>query len=140
MDLRLVVAQPHLDDIEAVIDLRVVEQPQPGQRTAGDELLLGEVHGFDRRSEVLAAPRLHLDEDERVAGPVAADEIDFAAAGRAEVAVENLETLAAQMALRETLPPASESMPQIFRPAAGKPPPQVRKNADESRKDHARAA
>jgi hypothetical protein len=140
VNLWLVVVQPHFHHIEAVVDLRIVQQAQPGQRAAGDELLLREIHGFEGRPEVLTSPRLHLDEDERVARPVAADEIDFAAAGRAEIPVENLEPLRTEMAFGETLAAATEPVPQILRPAAGEPPPQVRKTVDESRKDHGRAA
>jgi hypothetical protein len=46
----------------------------------------------------------------------------------------------AQIPLRESLSATAEAMAQIFRRAPGEPPPQVRKTADESRKDHARAA
>ena len=142
MNLRLVAAQQHLDDIEAVVDVRVIEHPQPGQRAAGDQLLLGEIDGLDGRSEIHAAPRLHLDEDERVAAPIAAHEIDLAATGRAEIAVENLVALPAEMALREAFAAASEPVAQIagLSPQPAARAPQVRKTADESGKGHVRGA
>ena len=82
-----------LHDVEADEDVGVVEQPQPGEGAAGDELLLGALYRLGGRAVAEAAPGFDLDENQRVAGFVAADEIDFATARRAEIAVENFVTV-----------------------------------------------
>jgi len=140
VDFRGLAVHPHFHHVEAVIDLRMVQQTQPGERPTGDELLLGEIDGFERRAEVLAAARFHLHKDQRVAAPIAADEIDFTTARCAEVAIEDLEVVRAQVAFGEPFAATPEPMAPVLRPAPGEPPPQVRKTVDESRKDHAHGA
>lgn len=90
---RAVVLDDDLHDVEADEDVGVVEQPQPGEGAAGDELLLGARDRLGGRAVAEAAPGFDLDENQRVAGFVAADEIDFATARRAEIAVENFVTV-----------------------------------------------
>ena len=87
VELRPVVGHDDLHDVEAVENVRMPEQIEPRKRAAGDELLLFASHRFAWRAELQAPPRLHFDEGKRVAGLVAADDIDFAPARPAIVSV-----------------------------------------------------
>jgi hypothetical protein len=91
----------HFDNVKAEEDVGVVEHAQPRERTAGDPLLLLLADCFERATEVFARAGFHFNEDERVA--VTTNDVDLAAAAAAEVSVENLETLAAQITAGELL-------------------------------------
>ncbi len=130
-------------DVEAEEDVGVVEHPQPGEGTAGDELLLFAVDRFARRAVAETAAGFDFDEDQRVAGFVAADEIDFAAVRCAVVAVEDLEAAAPQVALGEALPLAPQPLVLVFaglRRAGEASGERGKKISDESDKAHARGA
>jgi len=113
IDARFSLADDHLDDVEAEVHLRPVEQSQPRPRAAGGEFLLLAIHRVGGSAFLVAGARLHLGEDERVLRDVAADEIDFTAALRAEIAVENLAAVPAEMFLREPFSASSERMARI---------------------------
>ena len=88
-----------------------------------------------------AAPGFDLDEDQRGARLVAANEIDLAAVRRAEVAVENLVAVPPQVALGQPLPLPPQPLVGVFARLrrAGEPPAERgKKICDESRKAHAR--
>ena len=102
-----------LDDVEAKDDVRIIEQPQPCERATGDERLLVAIHRRRGRAEVAGASRFYLDEDEFVS--VAADDIDFAAPRRAEVFVENFESVPPQVPGGQRLPTPPEPVTVIFR-------------------------
>lgn len=128
-------------DVETEQDVRVVQQPQPGQRAAGDQLLFVARHGFSGRSVAEAAPGFDLHEDKRIAGPVPADEIDLAAVRRAKIPVENLVAVPAEMALGEALAFAPEPLVLVLarlRRAREAPAERGEKFSDGSDKAHAR--
>jgi len=62
-------------------------------------------------AKVLAPPRLDLDKNEGIA--IAADDIDFAAAPSAKIAVENFVTVAAQKTAGKFF--ATRAAPQMLR-------------------------
>ena len=108
------IVEDDFHDVEAEEDVGIVQQTQPGQRAPGDELLFVPRHGFARRAVAEAAAGFDFDEDEGAAGFVAADEIDLAAVRRAEVAVEDFESLPAEVALRESLTLAAQPLGFVF--------------------------
>ena len=113
VDARLAVADDDLDDVEAEIHLGPIQQSQPRTRAARDELLLCTIHRIGGPAIFVAAAGFHLGEDERVLRNVAADEIDFAAAFRTEVAVENLVAVPAEKSLRELFSAPPERMARV---------------------------
>ena len=119
------------DDVEAEADVGVVEQAQPGHGAFGHAALFVIIDGVRRAPAFLAGPGFHFDEDEGVFFFVAADEIDFAAAGRDEVAVEDAVAVAAEIFLGLTFTPLSEDnvAGQGFRPRTAFAPP-VEKSGD----------
>ena len=127
-------------DIEAEEDIGAVEQPQPGKCAASDELLFVAGDGFAGSAEGEAAAGLYFHEDEGVVGFVAADEIDFAAARRAEVAIENPIMLGAEIAHGEALPFPPELVRGVFLAVSGATGRPGEKIGDESGKAHAPGA
>jgi hypothetical protein len=105
-----VLGQGYLDNIEPEQDLGIVEHAQPGERAARDAFLFLLVDRFDGPAEILARPRFHFDEDERIA--IAADDVDLAAAAPFEIAIENLKAVPTQEPAGQSL--AARSAPQMF--------------------------
>ena len=124
-------------DVEAEENIGAVEEAQPGQCAAGDEFLFVAGDGFAGGAEGEAAARLYFHEDKGVIGFVAADEIDFAAAGRAEVAIENPIVLGAQIAHGEAFPFPPELVRGVFLAVSGATGRPGEKIGDESGKAHA---
>ena len=85
-------------DVEAEEDLRVIQQLKPGQCATRDELLFHEGDGLGWCAIGQAAAGLDLQEDQRVASLVPADDVYFPAFGCAEVTIENLVAIAAEIA------------------------------------------
>ena len=119
------------DDVEAEADVGIVEETEPGHGASGYAALFVIVDGVGGASAFLAGPGLHFDEDEGLRFFVAANEIDFTAAGRDEIAVEDAVALAAKVFLGLTLAPLSEDdvAGQGFRPRTAFAPP-VEKTGD----------
>ncbi len=113
VDVRLPLPDDHFDDVEAEVDLGPIEQPQPCACAAREEFLFLAIDGVGGASEFAPHPRFHLGEDERVFREVAADEIDFAAALRAEIATENFASVPAQEFFREPFAARAEAVPRI---------------------------
>lgn len=107
MERRCVVLEHDLNDIESKQDIfGIAEEFQPRQRPARDELLLLPRHRFGWRSERQASPCLHLSKNQCVAVP--ANQVDFAAMGGAEVAIQDTIAGPLEMARSEPLPFAAE--------------------------------
>jgi hypothetical protein len=104
----LVWGHDHFHDVESKGDVRVVEHPQPGEGAAGDSALLIGVDGAYGTSEVFALARFYFDEDKRLF--VAADDVDFAAAPTAKIAIENLITILSQEPAGQFLAPCPPNM------------------------------
>ena len=95
-----------LDYVDADGDIGVAEEAQPGLCAGDDGLLLGGIDGIGGADEGAGGARFYFDEDEGLF--FAADEVDFAAMGGTEVAVEDFEAAAAEVAGGEALAPAAE--------------------------------
>lgn len=108
---RLAFQHQHFHHIESKQNVRIVEQPQPGQTAERNPLLLCAPNRFDRPAEILARPRLHFHEDERVV--VATNKIDLAAPAATEVAVKNLVAMLAQKTAGQLFTARAES--EVFR-------------------------
>jgi hypothetical protein len=89
-----ILSDEHLHDIEPKKNVRIIEQAQPGESALRNASSFPPVYRRHWPSKILAAARFDLDKNESVA--IAADDIDFAAAPAAEIAVENFVTVAAQ--------------------------------------------
>ena len=130
------------DDIETKFDLGMPQQVQPGQRAAGDELLLFTRHRFARSAKLQAAPRLDLNKDKDVARFIAADQIDFAAMRRAKILVEHAVAVAPQMPRGQPFPFPAKPLVRVLvlLRRTGIPfAERGEKTGDESGKGHARA-
>lgn len=82
------------DDIEAPGHASGLEELEPGVGTAFDEFQFGAIHGIEWASDATSAARFYLDEKQQVT--LAGDDVHFAAAGCAIVAIENLGVMGAQ--------------------------------------------
>jgi hypothetical protein len=89
-----ILSDEHLHDIEPKKNVRIIEQAQPGESTLRNASSFPPVYRRHWPPKILAPARFDLDKNESVA--IAADDIDFAAAPAAEIAVENFVTVAAQ--------------------------------------------
>lgn len=121
----------HFDYIKSKQDVRIIQEPQPGETSSGNALPFVAINRIERPAEILPSPRFHFHEHERVA--IAADEIDLAAGASAEITIQDLVTVPAQELARQFLPPRSKSQmlgSRTRKPAA----PPVRKIVDESDK------
>jgi hypothetical protein len=128
-----------LDDIEAEEDLGIALKIEPRQRATRDELLFLPRHRFARRAKRQAAPRLDLDEDERVTSLVPADHVHFPAVRRPKVSIQYLIAAALQVARREPFPFPAEPFARIlslFRRTEIPPAGRGEKIGDESDKAH----
>ena len=101
----------HFGDVEPVVDLRVAQQLEPGERSPRDELLFGGRDGFGGFAIGVAGPRFDFDEHQRVV--VAADQIDFAAFRGAVVVVEHFVARPPQVLGREPLPLPPQGLARI---------------------------
>ena len=92
IDLRLGATREdkYFDDIEAEMDVRPVEQAKPGKRAADDQSLLLLVHCIRGIAKVGTAPRLYLNEDERIGRTLPTNQIHFAPTRCAVVSIQNL--------------------------------------------------
>ena len=109
-----VVLNDHLDDVETKRNVWIIQHPQPGERTARDKILLLQVDRRGRIAKVARAPRLHLNEDQRIGRFVPANDVDFAAARGTEITVENLALVAAQMFRRQKFAAAAQPSLRIL--------------------------
>ena len=105
----LAIGGEHFDNVEAEADVGKVEQTQPSHGPLGHAALFVVIDGVGGASAQLGGASFHLDENQRVFRFVAADEVDFAAAGRDEIAIENAVAVAAQIALGLTFAPLTEN-------------------------------
>ena len=121
----------HFHDVEPKQNVGIIQQPQPSERAAGNAVLFLAIHRLDRPPEVLARPRFHLDENERVA--IAADHVDLAAGAPLEITIQNSVAVPLQEPAGQVLPlrPKSQMRGPRNRKAAAPP---VRKIVDESDK------
>ncbi len=83
----------HFHHVEPEENIRIIEQPQPGQAALRDAPLLVPMHRCQRTPEILAATRFDFHEHQRVL--VAANDVDLAAAPPAKIAIEHLVTVPA---------------------------------------------
>ena len=82
----------------------MIEQAQPCEGGAGEQVLLGGIDGMGGIAEVARAARFDFDEDEVVGRPVAADKIGFPATFCAEIPMQDFVACAAEMALGNPFP------------------------------------
>ena len=80
-----------LDDIEAKRDLRKIEQTEPFLSGANDSTPFAPSDCVAWRSEHFASARLYFDEHQHLLLTIAAHQIDFTAAARPEIAIEDFE-------------------------------------------------
>jgi hypothetical protein len=121
----------HFHDIEPKQNIRIVQQPQPGQTAASDSILFFPMHRLERPAELLPRPCFHFHEDEGVA--IAADNVDLAAGAPFEITIQNFVAVLPQEPAGQVLPACPKpEMPGLRsrKPAA----PPVRKIVDESDK------
>ncbi len=133
----------HLDDVEAEEDRGIVQEPEPREGAPRDQVLFLTVNGVGRVAKLEAAARLYLNERKGVARFVAADDIDFAAVGRTEIAVEDLVAAAEEVARGEVFAVAAEPLARVFtrlRRGRGATRAPGEKSGDGSGKAHGRGA
>ena len=106
-------ADDDFDDVEAKIHLGPIQQAQPCARTAGDEFLLGAIHGVGGASAFVAGARLYLGEDERLFRDVTEHEVHLAAALCAEVAAEDFAAVLAEIFFREPFAAPPEGVARV---------------------------
>ena len=125
------------DDVEAEADVGDVEQAQPGHGAFGHAALFVIVDGVGRASAFFGGARFHFDKDKGVFRLVAADEVDLAAAGWHEIAVEDAVAVAAEVALGLAFAPLSENdvAREGLRARSGFAPP-VEKSGDGRGRGH----
>ncbi len=134
-DFRAGGAEDDLDDVQADGDVRMIQEAEPCLGAADEGFLLGGIDGVGGAAEAVGGARFYLDEDEGLL--FAAYQVDLAAVRRAEVAVEDLEAVPAQMPGGELLPLAAEAQVRGLRRrgrgGAGRP---GEKSCDEWGKGH----
>jgi hypothetical protein len=96
---RALSAKHYLYNIEAHQNFRIIQQLQPCERPARDELLLGRVHRLAWSPEILARARFHLYEYKRVV--ISANNVHFATAPATEIAVKNFVAFTTQKSARQ---------------------------------------
>jgi hypothetical protein len=106
-----VAADDDFDHVKSKENVRIVQKAQPGQSAPRNALLFLPVYCFDRPAKIFAAARFHFHENKRVL--IAADDIDFAAAASAKVAVENFVAFSAQKPAGNFF--ATRSLSKMFR-------------------------
>ena len=104
----LVVRGEDLDDVEAETDVGVIEEAKPGHGALRHAALFVIVDGVGGASAFLAGAGFHFDEDEGLRRFVPADKVDFAAAGRDEIAVKDAVVVVAEVAGGLVLAPLPE--------------------------------
>lgn len=104
-------AQQNLDNVEPKDDVGIIQQLQPGQRSPGYEFLLGYGYRLHWPSVIVAAARLHLDENQGIAVP--ADHVHFSSFWRTEVPIQHFVAVPSEKFAREFLPARAE--PQMLR-------------------------
>lgn len=123
-----------LHHIEAEGDVRHVEHPQPLHRGPDQQAALLFVNRGKRTAKGLGGPAFDFDKDEGIGRRIAAYEIDFSPAARAEVPAENFEAESAKVAGRGIFSlPTNNEVPRL-RPGLRSPPGQM--TCDESGKAH----
>jgi hypothetical protein len=110
--LRSAAGHQHFHHIEPEKNIRIIQQPQPGQTALRNAPLLVRMHPGQRTAEFFAAPGFDLHEHQRVV--VAANDVDLSAAASTEVSVENFVTAPAQKTAGEFLP--ERAAPDVLRP------------------------
>ena len=108
---RFVFRQHNLNDVESKKNVGIVEQPKPGEPAHRNSFTLVAPQCVERPSEIFVRARFHFDENQRVA--IATDDVDFAAAPAAEIAVENFVTAPPKKATGEIF--AAFAAPQMRR-------------------------
>lgn len=84
----------HLHDVESEKNFRIIEQAQPCEPALRNASLFLPIYRRQRPAKLLAASSFDFDKHKRVAIPT--DDVDFAAAPAAKIAVKNFVTPAAQ--------------------------------------------
>ena len=97
------------DDVEAEADVGVVEEAEPGHGAPGHAALFVIVDGIGRAAALLAGAGFYFDKDEGLLRFVSAYQVDFAAAGGDEVAIEDAVAVAAEVTGGLILAPLSEN-------------------------------
>ena len=121
------------DNIEPKYNIRIAEQPQPGETAEHDPALLFAVHRLERAAVFATGACFYLDKHQGIA--IATDEIELSAVAAAKIAIENLEAVPAKIARGQFLAACSE--PQMLgarRQKAAAPPAQT--SGDGSGRDH----
>jgi hypothetical protein len=107
---RRIAGDDDLDDIEAKVNIGMVEKAQPGKRGAGEQMLLGGIDGVCGIAEVACAARFDFDKDEIVGRPVAADKVGFPAAFCAEIPMQDFVACPAEVPLGNTFAAPPENV------------------------------
>jgi hypothetical protein len=110
----LVGGNDHFDDVEAVTDVREVEHAQPGDGSAGNQILFIALHRFGWVAKFASLPGLYLNENEFVCVEIAADEINFTSARGAIVPIEDLVSGTLEMLRGKLLTFAAESVCRVL--------------------------
>ena len=134
-NLRAVGADDDLDDVQTYGDIGIGEEAQPGLRAADEGFFLGGIDRVGWAAGAAGGAGFYLDKDEGLFFP--ADQVDLAAALGAEVAVENFEAAAPEMAGGKTLTKAAQAQVRGLSwrgKGAGVQPGE--KSCDEWGKDH----
>lgn len=113
IDARLSRADDDLDDVEAEVHLRPIEQLQPCACATGDEFLLRAIHGVGRAAIRISRARFHLGEDERVLHDVPQDEVHLSPTLRAEVPVKDFAAVLAEIFFCEPFAAPAECVARI---------------------------
>lgn len=133
--------QNDLDHIESINNLRIIQHPQPGLRSAINLPFLKCLDVLKRPAQIFVGSRFYLHENQRLA--LATHDIDFAAGAMFEIPVENLVTAFTQKPAGCFLPlPAPDMLRpagQLLRGREAVAPP-ARKTGDGSGKDRADGA
>ena len=87
---RFVFRQHDFDDVEAKENVGIVEQPKPGESAHRNSLTLSATQRLERPPENFVGARFHFHENQRVA--ITTNNVDFAAAAAAKIAIENFVT------------------------------------------------
>ena len=124
------------DDVETKKNVWIIKEPEPGKTAASNSFLLVAIDGVERTSEIVARPRFHLDENERVA--ITADDIDLAAGAAAEITIQDFVAVLPQELASQVLPALPKPQMRGRRTRRAVAPP-VRKIGDESDKARAHA-
>jgi hypothetical protein len=121
----------HLHHIEAEENIRIIQQPEPRESTAGNPFPFVAIDRVQGPAEIFPRPRFDFDENKGVVIP--ADDIDFAAGAAAKITIQDFVAVPPQKPAGQILPPRAKPQMLGRRTRRGAAPP-VRKIGDESDK------